>query len=250
MTRPFRTAAPYYTRYRTAYPPQLIARLARATGIDRDARVLDLGCGPGTVAIPLAAHAGEVVAVDREPAMIAELRRAAPPNVVVVEGRAEDVDESRGSFRLATAGRSFHWFDAPFVLEQLTAVTPAVALLGDDSRDSEAQSLTLAIAAELMDAPAIQRPKIRYEDILRAGPFSDVEVISVEVERTWTPDELIGMAYSTSAASPERLGDRREEFEVRVRTELQSEYRELVGVDAVLGRAPRPPTRRHPSSRP
>jgi len=236
VTRPFRTTAPYYARYRPAYPPELITRLAEATGVDRDARILDLGCGPGTVAIPFAAYAGEVVAVDREPAMIAELRRAAPPNLVVIEGQAEDVDESWGSFRLATAGRSFHWFDAPFVFERLTAVTPAVALLGDDSRDSEAQSLTLAIAAELIDAPSIPRPKFRYEDILRAGPFSDVEVISVEVERTWTPDELIGMAYSTSAASLERIGDRREEFEARVRAELEPEYRERVGVDAVLGR--------------
>lgn len=236
MTRPFRTTAPYYARYRPAYPPELITRLAEAAGVDRDARVLDLGCGPGTVAIPFAARAGEVVAVDREPAMIAELRRVAPPNLVVIEGQAEDVDESWGSFRVATAGRSFHWFDAPFVLQRLTAVTPAVALLGDDSRDSEAQSLTLAIAAELIDAPSIARPKFRYEDILRAGPFSDVEVISVEVERTWTPDELIGMAYSTSAASLERLGDRREEFEARIRVELEPEYRERVGVDAVLGR--------------
>jgi SAM-dependent methyltransferase len=236
VTRPFRTTAPYYARYRPAYPPELITRLAEAAGVGRDARVLDLGCGPGTVAIPFAAHAGEVVALDREPAMIAELRRVAPPNLVVIEGQAEDVDESWGSFRLATAGRSFHWFDAPFVLQRLTAVTPAVALLGDDSRDSEAQSLTLAIAAELIDAPSIARPKFRYEDILHAGPFSDVEVISVEVERTWTPDELIGMAYSTSAASLERLGDRREEFEARIRAELEPEYRERVGVDAVLGR--------------
>lgn len=238
MGRPFRTAAAYYTRYRPGYPPELIARLAQATGVDRDARVLDLGCGPGTLAIPLAGFAGEVVAVDVEPEMLDQLRRAAPPNVTVVEARAEDVDEGWGSFRLATAGRAFHWFDAPLVLDRLAAITPAVALLGDHIGQSEAQSLVLAIAAELIEGPPIERSRFRYADLLRTSPFSEVEVISVEAERSWTPDELIGMAYSTSAASPERLGGNRPEFEARVRRELKPHYSERVIVDAVVGRRP------------
>ena len=143
MPRPFRTAAAYYVRYRPAYPPTLIARLAEATGLDRETRVLDLGCGPGSLAIPLAAHAGEVVAVDVEPEMISELSRSAPPNVTPVEARAEDVDEGWGSFRLATAGRAIHWFDASLVLDNLARVTSTVALCADDSRESEAQTLTL-----------------------------------------------------------------------------------------------------------
>jgi SAM-dependent methyltransferase len=244
MERPFRTAAPHYARYRPPYPEELIARLAQSTGVDGTARVLDLGCGPGSLAIPLALHAGEVVAVDVEPEMVAELRRAAPNNVTPVTARAEDVDESWGHFRLATAGRAFHWFDAELVLARLTTVTPVVALVGDDIRDSEAQSLALEIAVNLMKEQPIEPPKIRrrhllrYTEILRSSAFSAVEVISVEVERTWTPDELIGMAYSTAVASPERLGESMSTFEQRVREELAPSYRERVTVDAVIGRLP------------
>jgi trans-aconitate methyltransferase len=236
MTRPFRSSASYYADFRPAYPPELIAQVAAATELDDLARVLDLGCGPGTIAAPLAAYAGEVVAVDVEPEMVAEARRRTPPNVTVVEGRAEDVDQSWGSFRLVTAGRSFHWFDAPFVLDRLVAMTPVVALFGDDLRESSAQRLVLAIAGEVIDEPTLERKKFRYVDILAASPFSEVDVISMEVERTWTPDTLIGLAYSTSAASPERLGERMPEFEARVRREVQPLYRERVGVDAVIGR--------------
>jgi len=241
VSRPFRTAAAYYPRYRPGYSPALIARLVEATGVDRESRVLDLGCGPGTLAIPLAAHAREVVAVDAEPEMIAQLRRAAPSNVEVVEGRAEDVDERWGSFRLVTMGRSIHWFDAQLVLDNLSRITPAVALCADDSRDSEAETLVLTIAQELIDEPPGKRthPTLRYQDILPTSPFSQVEVVSVEVERTWTPDELIGFAYSTSTASPERLGDKRGEFERRVHEEAKSSYRERVSMDAVIGRLPR-----------
>jgi hypothetical protein len=68
--------------------------------------------------------------------------------------------------------------------------------------------------------------------------LSEVETLTVEVERTWTPDELIGMAYSTSQASPERLVKRQLEFERRVRQELKPGYHEWVPVDAVIGRQP------------
>jgi len=239
MSRPFRTAAPYYARYRPAYPPELIAALVQATGVTGESRVLDLGCGPGTVAIPLAAHAGEVVAVDAEPEMITELRGAAPPNVTVVEGRAEDVDSSWGAFQLVTAGRAFHWFDAPLVLARLAELTPVVALLADDTRDSPAQSLALAIAAELTGGPEYDRPKPRYAQLLAASAFSDVDVLTVEAERTWTPEELIGLVYSTSTGSPERLCVRRQEFEERLRGELEPRYRERIAVDAVVGRQAR-----------
>lgn len=238
MTRPFRTAAPYYFRYRPAYPPELIARLAEVASVDRDARVLDLGCGPGSLAIPLAEYAGDVVAVDVEPAMIDELSRAAPENVTAVLGRAEEVDEEWGAFRLVTVGRAIHWFDAQLVLNALTQITSTVALCGDDIRESEAQSLALTLATELIDEPPIRRPGHRYADILPASPFSDVEVISVEVERSWTPDELIGFVYSTAAASPERLGVRRGEFEAQVRQRFQGIHRERVSVDAFVGRRP------------
>lgn len=138
------------------------------------------------MAIPLASYAKEVVAVDVEPEMIAELRRDAPGNVTAITGRAEDVDESWGRFRLATAGRSFHWFDSTLVLARLETVTRVLALVGDDIRDSEAQALTLAIAVELIGESPFGQPHPRrrhfgrYTDVLRSSAFSAVEVISVE----------------------------------------------------------------------
>jgi SAM-dependent methyltransferase len=239
VNRPFRTAAPYYAPYRLAYPAELIDAVVELSGVSNESRVLDLGCGPGTVAIPLAAYVGEVVAVDVEPAMLAELRPAAPPNVTVVEGRAEDVDRSWGSFQLATSGRAFHWFDAPLVLANLAEITPVVALLGDHSRDSEAQTLAHQIVAEVTGRPPYDLPMPRYADVLAASAFSDIEVLSVEVERIWTPENLIGLVYSTSSGSPERLGEHRQEFEERVRRELAPVYRERTPVDAVVGRQAR-----------
>ena len=60
----------------------------------------------------------------------------------------------------------------------------------------------------------------------RTSPFSEVDELWAMVERTWTVDQLIGFAYSTSFASPLRVGERRDEFESAMRQRLQPHYRE------------------------
>jgi SAM-dependent methyltransferase len=231
--RPFRSTVPFYISHRPRYPDELIGQLVVEVGLGPGSRVLDLGTGPGHVAIPLAAFVGEVVAVDVEPEMLAALRGAAPPNVVAVEARAEDVDGSWGPFDLVTAGRSFHWFDEAVVMPRLADVTPALALLGDHGAGTQGKAV--AIARELLgDEPRERR--WRFLELLERSPFSHVTQLSVEVDRTWTHDDLLRLAYSTSVASVERLGDRREEFERRVRAELPPVSHDRVTVDALVGR--------------
>jgi SAM-dependent methyltransferase len=230
----FESTAPWYARYRPRYPAELIAQLVEAAGLDGSSRVLDLGAGPGHVASALATYIGEVVAVDIEAGMLAHIEE---PNVRTVVGSAEDVDASWGRFALVTAGRSFHWFDADVMFARLPLVTDQLALLGDSITQSNAQSRAQAIATELLgEEPPKPRRKF-YRELLEKSPFSDVEEIDVIAERTWTAESLIGLTYSTSVASPERLGAKREEFERRMRATFGvAEYHERVSVSAVLGR--------------
>ena len=230
----FESTAPWYARFRPRYPAELIERLVTAAGLDGSSRVLDLGAGPGHVASAIARHVGEVVAVDIEAGMLAQIDE---PNVRTVVGPAEDVDASWGRFDLVTAGRSFHWFDADVMFARLPLVTGRLALLGDSITQSDAPSRVLAIATELLGEEPPKPPRKRYRELLAGSPFPNVEEIDVIAERTWTADSLIGLAYSTSVASPERLGARQEEFERRVRDRFgDAEYRDRVSVSAVLGR--------------
>jgi SAM-dependent methyltransferase len=230
----FESTAPWYARYRPRYPAELIDRLAAAAGLGQGSRVLDLGAGPGHVASAIACHVGEVVAVDVEAGMLTQIEE---PNVRTVIGPAEDVDESWGRFDLVTAGRSFHWFDAEVMFARLPLITDQLALLGDSTTQSDAQSRVVAIATELLGEAPPKPPRKRYRELLAGSPFSEVEQIDVIAERTWTANSLIGLAYSTSVASPSRLGIQREEFERRVRATFgDAEYRDRVEVSAVLGR--------------
>lgn len=229
----FAGTAEWYARYRPGYPPELIERLAAAAGLDGTGRLLDLGTGTGQLAIPLAPYVAAVVAVDPEPDMLAQL----PAGIGRRQARAEDVDETWGTFDLVTIGRAFHWMDGAAVLERLARVTRQVALVGDRFEESDAQETLLAVSRELFgERPPMKQPTVKYGRALAGSAFSDVQKLTVEYELTRTVDELIGFAYSTSFASLARVGGRREEFERELRTRLKPVYCERVRVDAFLGR--------------
>ncbi len=73
----------------------LIERAFRADAAAPVRLVLDLGCGTGNHAIPLARRGYEVVGVDRSEAMLAEARRKAGSAVTFHRGDVRDVDLGR-----------------------------------------------------------------------------------------------------------------------------------------------------------
>jgi SAM-dependent methyltransferase len=73
-------------------------------------RVLDLGAGTGKLTGMLVALGAEVVAVEPDPAMLTELRRALP-TVPALPGSAEAIPLPDASVDAVLAGNALHWFD-------------------------------------------------------------------------------------------------------------------------------------------
>jgi SAM-dependent methyltransferase len=112
----YRGAAVHYRLGRPPYSPQLESVLAEELGLDGTGRLLDVGCGPGVLAVRLAHLFEEAVGLDPDAAMLAEAHRAAAEhgvtNVRWVQAVAEDLpDAAPGPHRLVTFGQSFHWTD-------------------------------------------------------------------------------------------------------------------------------------------
>src|SRR5262245_12689215 len=115
----FEGCAPYYDRGRPPYAPGLADALRDALGLDGRGRLLDVGCGPGKVALLVAHLFEEVVGLDPDRGMLAEAARLAAARGVTnarwVLERAESLPAGLGAFRVATFAASFHWMDRPKV---------------------------------------------------------------------------------------------------------------------------------------
>jgi SAM-dependent methyltransferase len=73
-------------------------------------RVLDLGAGTGKLTATLDALGAEVIAVEPDPAMLTELRRALPA-VRALPGSAEAIPLPDASVDAVLAGHALRWFD-------------------------------------------------------------------------------------------------------------------------------------------
>jgi SAM-dependent methyltransferase len=103
----FGVAASAYAEHRPDYAEAAVRwALERAPG----PRVLDLGAGTGKLTATLVALGADVVAVEPDPAMLTELRRALPA-VRALPGRAEAVPLPDASVDAVLAGNAMHWFD-------------------------------------------------------------------------------------------------------------------------------------------
>jgi SAM-dependent methyltransferase len=106
--------AEYYVRGRPPYSADLAPALVAEAGLDGTHRLLDVGCGPGVLALALAGHAREAVGLDPDAGMLAvasnRAQKAGLANLRWVQAVAEDIPAlALGSFHLVTFGQSFHW---------------------------------------------------------------------------------------------------------------------------------------------
>lgn len=127
--RPFAgDTASFYARYRRTYPAELLAHL-REFGRGGGGRLLDLGCGTGTLAFQLAPCFEHAVGIDPEPDMLREAKRAARErgirNIEWIRGSSAELGglEARlGRFDLVTIGTAFHFMEARATLSELQRI--------------------------------------------------------------------------------------------------------------------------------
>ena len=244
----FAGSARFYARGRVAYPPGLVEELVARLALDGSGRLLDIGCGPGSIGLMLAPHYAAVVGVDADADMIAEAIRLAEASVVRNATwrnlRAEDLPAGLGQFRTAVFAQSFHWMDrhrvARAVHDMLDTDGAVVHVHATTHRGMDD---TKGLAGSQPPYAEITRLVQRYlgderragQKTLPAGTPGDEDTVYraavfIGPERViipqWTVDrsvdDVAASIYSLSSSAPHLFGKQLSAFDVELRALLNA----------------------------
>jgi SAM-dependent methyltransferase len=235
----FEGTATYYRQGRKPYAPALDDALAGHLELDGHGSLLDVGCGPGTVALLFAHLFERVIGLDPDHGMLAEAQRAAAASQVAnatwVQMRAEDLPGSLGTFRVISFAQSFHWMDRPRVaaaVREMLDPNGAVVQVdlwhsnppGQAPRSGPHPPVPEADIDELRrrwlgpDRRAGQGFRNTSPDaedaVFQAVGFAREEVVFVPEDRILdrTVDDVVAWVLSTSSTAPHLFGERLGEF--------------------------------------
>jgi ubiquinone/menaquinone biosynthesis C-methylase UbiE len=237
----FAGVAEHYDRGRLPNSPGLADALASALRLDGRGRLLDVGCGPGTVTLPFAPLFEAAVGVDADAGMIREAARLATEQGVAnaswVTLRAEHLPAGLGGFRVVSFAASFHWMDRPLVAAKVRPMLdPGGVVVHVDNRHQsglvpsddhppvprdQIDDLRRAyLGADRRAGRSVRNSSPDNEAaVLRGAGFAGPEVVVVPDGRTIvrTTDDIVSEVFSMSSTAPHLFGARRSEFESDLR---------------------------------
>lgn len=237
-------SAAHYAAGRVPYPPTLATALVAALGLDGTQRLLDVGCGPGSLTLLLAPHVAEAIGVDADADMLTVAaglaREQHLSNTTWRHLRAEDLPADLPAVDVATFAQSFHWMDRPRVAAAVRrmlsvdgALVHVAALTHQGTDDVHVlphprppwpdinRLIERYLGPEQRAGQSLARPAALLggeDDIYRAARFTGPQRIEVPgrvVERTWR--EVRASVYSLSSSAPHLFGDRFAAFDEELR---------------------------------
>lgn len=247
-------AARYYTTGRVAYPAEVADALVTALDLDGTGRLLDVGCGPGSLTLLLAPFFAEAIGIDADADMLGEAARLAEArgigNVRWAQTRAEELPGDLPPMTVVSFAQSFHWMDRRRVAaaaRRLVAAGGALVHVGAVTH--QGVETDVAMPHPRPPRQGITRLVRRYlgpqqragqgvliagtpdgeDTIYRAAGFTGPQHLEVPgwvVERT--AEEIVASVYSLSGSAPHLFADRLGDFD--------AELRELLAAAAPDGR--------------
>jgi SAM-dependent methyltransferase len=241
----FASTVDYYARYREPYPPKFFEKVAGQLGLRGGESLLDVGCGPGLLALGFAPFVGHCTGLDPEAAMIAAAKAAAAEAglaLALFHGRIEEFPATQ-IYDVITIGRALHWLDrgaALPVLERLLPDSGRILICRASSEETPETAWVTSyekLRRSWASGPAERHYRIDPREWFAGSCFRELGETSVTEWRRVNVPDLIGRALSKSNTSPEFLGDRRSIFENEIAVILEPFVKDGILPEKIVARA-------------
>jgi SAM-dependent methyltransferase len=221
----FASTALLYEKLRPPYPPEFFREVARQLKLSRRHALIDLGTGPGLLALGFAPYVGSITGVDPEAAMLAAAREAAAragADLKLIEGKAETLPDEIGAFDVVTIGRALHWMDREPTLARLAqlvardgVIAVCASVSAQDGRnawldDYNAARRTWSPAKLWAESGSGERTHRDLAAFFSGSGFRVADLIRVESSHEVGVHDLARRVLTFSSSSPEALGDKME----------------------------------------
>lgn len=218
----FATTAALYEELRPPYPDELFRSVAERLHLSGQSALIDIGTGPGVLALGFAPYVGRIVGVDPEPEMIAAAERAASRAghaITLIEDAAEALPDDVGVFDVVTIGRALHWMDRDATLARLErllvrdgAIVICSSFPAPGHRNPWLESYNAArrnwSPSRLWEQSSQgSRTHRDLPGFFRGSAFHLAELITIETTHAISVRDLAQRVLTFSSSSPEVLGD-------------------------------------------
>jgi SAM-dependent methyltransferase len=249
----------FYHAYRHGYPAAVIDALAGAFGLDAEEVVVDLGCGTGQLALPLASRVRAVIGMDPEPDMLRRARQAARDagvsTVSWMLGADADLPVLQRvlgdrSVAMVSIGQALHWMRHEELFRSarplvrpgggVAVVTNGTPLWLQDSAWSRGlRGFLERWLGSTVTSPCgtDEESQRRYGDALALAGY-EVSTAAVDYAADLSLDQVVGGVYSAMPVGRLPAADQRADFAAQVRAAVgpQDRFSEPVHVAILIGR--------------
>lgn len=242
----FETTVPLYAELRPPYPAEFFRTVAGRLGFSKQDALIDLGTGPGLLALGFAPYVGRITGVDPEPEMLAVARQAAEQKrqaFALIEAKAEALPDDIGTFNVVTIGRALHWMDRDAMaalLPRLVAPKGAIVVCASGSA-TDGRNAWLDAYNEARRFWSGQAGGTRHREVLTAvlagTRLKLTEEIAVESRHEVSVNDLARRVLTFSTSSPAVLGDKAEAMLADVQERLLPLSRDGLLAEIVISTA-------------
>lgn len=204
----FGAAVEAFRAFRPGYPKEVFEQVLAEVPANRRERAVDLGSGTGLSALPLCQWFREVIAVEPDLRMAADLV-GKNERLIVRNLTAEKFDLPPESVDLVTCGTAFHWMNGPLVLAKIREWLRPGGVLAIYNYPVPKLSDAVQAVADREFAlhwgkfrhPRLNDPHYVERTFLESSGLQHLQIRKIPNVVYFSPEDAVGFCRSTSYGS-------------------------------------------------